>query len=65
MIAIWAIIRGTILLIDAFQNKKAGFKYRWIDLAVAVLLLVLASLLIINPFGGASVITMLFGLSVI
>lgn len=65
MIAIWALIRWAILLMDALQDKKNNFSYRWLDIIVAIGLLILAVLLIINPFGGASVITILFGLSVI
>lgn len=65
MIAIWALIRGSMLLMAALQDKKNYFSYRWVDTILAIGLVILAILLIVNPFGGANIITMLFGFSVI
>ena len=65
IVAIRAIIRGSLLFINGFQSKQSGGYIRLLDLLLGFGLIILAVLIIFNPFGGVNIITSLFGLSII
>ena len=68
IVAIRALIRGSLLFTDAFKEKRAQHKYRWLDFVLGTGLLILAGFMIISPFGGqriTKIITIFFGLAVL
>lgn len=61
ILAIWAITVGFSQLFNAMNNKQ-GAKSKWLMLLNALIVIIFAIVLFINPFEGAVAVTYLVGI---
>ena len=65
VLGIVILLHGFLDLQQAFNVRRAGYPYWYVALILGFVSIVLAALILINPFGSLTVLTVILGVSLI